>query len=141
MYCSNCGQEVSAVAIACPHCGVPPRKERHFCFNCGEAVSPAQIMCVHCGAGLAQTAALRKDKTAAGLLAIFLGSLGIHKFYLGYSRAGVTMLLLTIIAGPLTLGIVAGIMELIALIEGIIYLTKSDEEFQATYVDNQKTWF
>lgn len=78
-----------------------------------------------------------KSKVAAGLLAIFLGSLGIHKFYLGYSGAGVTMLLLTLC----TCFILSPIMAIIALVEGIIYLTMTDEAFEQTYVRNQKSWF
>ena len=82
-----------------------------------------------------------KSKIAAGLLAIFLGSLGIHKFYLGYSGAGIVMLLVTLLAGIVTLGLAAAIMSLIALIEGIIYLTKTDEQFYYTYVAGKKSWF
>ena len=78
-----------------------------------------------------------KDKVAAGLLAIFLGTLGIHKFYLGYSKAGVIMLLVSL----LTFGIGAMVMAVIALIEGIMYLTKNDEEFDAVYVRGTKEWF
>jgi TM2 domain-containing membrane protein YozV len=74
----------------------------------------------------------------AGLLAILIGSLGIHKYYLGMSGAGTIMLLVSV------LGCVVGgsmVMGVIALIEGIIYLTKSDEEFHQTYVVDQKQWF
>ncbi|HUB68482.1 MAG TPA: TM2 domain-containing protein [Candidatus Methylacidiphilales bacterium] len=76
-------------------------------------------------------------KLAAGLLGIFLGSLGIHKFILGYSKAGIIMLLVSL----LTCGIGATVMGIIGLIEGIIYLTKSDEEFVATYINGKKEWF
>lgn len=79
----------------------------------------------------------KKEKLVAGLLGILLGSLGIHKFYLGYTKEGVIMLLVSL----LTCGIGAVIMEIIGLIEGIMYLVKSDEEFQATYVDSHKGWF
>ena len=79
----------------------------------------------------------RKDKTAAGLFAIFLGSLGIHKFYLNYTKEGVIMLLVSI----LTCGIGASVMGIIGLIEGILYLTRTDEEFQSLYVDGYKGWF
>ena len=78
-----------------------------------------------------------KSKVAAGILGILLGALGIHKFYLGYTSTGVIMLLVSI----LTLGFGAAIMGIIGLVEGIIYLTKSDEEFYYTYVENQKKWF
>ena len=60
-----------------------------------------------------------KDKLVAGLLAIFLGTLGIHKFYLGYTKSGVIMLLVSL----LTFGVGATVMAVIALIEGILYLT------------------
>ena len=78
-----------------------------------------------------------KSKIAAGLLAIFLGTLGIHKFYLGYSTQGIIMLLVSL----LTLGIGAIVMGIIALVEGIIYLTKSDADFYAIYVEGRKAWF
>lgn len=140
MYCTNCGKPVSEAAVACPSCGVPPRKERHFCYNCGEAVQANQVICTNCGVALAQVSGA-KSKVAAGLLAIFLGGLGIHKFYLGYTKEAVIMLLVSIIGGIITVGIASGIVGIIALVEGIIYLTKSDEEFEATYVEGHKGWF
>ncbi|MGI6045543.1 MAG: TM2 domain-containing protein [Eggerthellaceae bacterium] len=82
-----------------------------------------------------------KDHVAAGLLAIFLGGLGIHKFYLGYTNIGFIMLAITIVGGIFTLGIASAIMEIIAFIEGIIYLTRSQAEFEQTYVFNKKEWF
>jgi TM2 domain-containing membrane protein YozV len=76
-------------------------------------------------------------KILAGILAILLGPLGIHKFILGYQKEGIIMLLVSI----LTCGIGAGIMGLIGLIEGIIYLTKTDEDFYQIYQINQKPCF
>jgi len=64
-------------------------------------------------------------KLAAGLCAIFLGQLGIHKFILGYTSAGVIMLVLTIV----TCGIAGIVMHVIGIIEGIMYLTKSVRSF------------
>lgn len=98
-------------------------------------------MCISCGAGLARTSGGSKSRVTAGLLAIFLGGLGIHKFYLGYNTEGLTMLLVAVIGGIVTLGILSGAMGLIALIEGIIYLGKSDEDFEITYVNAKKGWF
>ena len=77
------------------------------------------------------------NKIPAGICGILLGSLGIHKFILGYTGAGLIMLLVTI----LTCGIAGVVTHLIGLIEGIIYLCKSDEEFVRTYVDGRKEWF
>ncbi len=76
-------------------------------------------------------------KIAAGICAILIGSFGIHKFILGYTKEGVIMLLGTI----LTCGFGAIITSVIGLAEGIIYLTKTDEEFMNTYVVNKKGWF
>ena len=86
-----------------------------------------------------------KSKVAAGILAILLGGLGIHKFYLGYTAQGLILLALLIV-GFILLFVVIGAFLLLAigvicLIEGIIYLTKSDEEFHQTYVVGKKPWF
>lgn len=70
-------------------------------------------------------------KVTAGILAILLGGLGVHKFYLGYTTEGIIMILL----------LFCGISPIIALIEGIIYLTKSDPEFYWTYEAAKKPWF
>ena len=77
------------------------------------------------------------NKIPAGICGILLGSLGIHKFILGYTGAGLVMLLATV----LTCGIAGVVMHLIGLIEGIIYLCKSDEEFVRIYVAGRKEWF
>ena len=76
-------------------------------------------------------------KLAAGLLAIFLGAFGIHKFVLGYTTPAVIMLLVSL----LTCGVGGFVMGVIGLIEGIIYLTKTPQEFQALYIDGRKEWF
>ena len=70
-------------------------------------------------------------------MGILLGSLGIHKFILGYTGAGAILLVVTLA----TCGVAGVVMHIIGLIEGIIYLTKSDEEFVRTYVDNRREWF
>ena len=81
-----------------------------------------------------------KSKIAAGLLAIFLGWLGIHKFYLGYTGPGVVLLLCGTI-GLFVFFIPPIIASIIGLIEGIIYLTKPDDEFDQEYVVQRKSWF
>lgn len=73
-------------------------------------------------------------KVVAGVLAILLGWLGVHKFILGYTTEGILLILFSIV----TCGIAGSI---IGLIEGIIYLTKSDQEFYHTYQANKKGWF
>ncbi len=76
-------------------------------------------------------------KIPAGICGILLGALGVHKFILGYTKEGLIMLLVTV----LTFGFLSPIMGIIGLIEGIIYLTKPDDEFVATYVTGKKGWF
>ncbi len=71
-----------------------------------------------------------EKKVVAGIFGILLGSLGIHKFYLGYTKEGIIQLVVSLLT--------CGIGGIIGFIEGIIYLTKSDEEFVATYVTGKK---
>lgn len=82
-----------------------------------------------------------KDHVAAGLLGIFLGWLGIHKFYLGYSTTGFIMLAVTVLGSLFTFGLAASVMALIGVIEGIVYLVKSQSEFEQLYVFNKREWF
>lgn len=82
-----------------------------------------------------------KNKIAAGLLGIFLGALGIHKFYLGYSTEGVIMLVATLVGSIITFGLASFAMGIIGIVEGVLYLVKSDEEFYYTYELGHKGWF
>ena len=82
-------------------------------------------------------AARASVKIPAGICGVLLGAFGIHKFILGYTGAGLIMLLVTI----LTCGIAAFPIWVIGLIEGIIYLTKPDEEFVRIYMDGRREWF
>ena len=72
-------------------------------------------------------------KLAAGLLGILLGAFGANKFYLGYINEGIIQIVLNIVT--------CGIATVIPFIEGIIYLTMSDEQFDRTYVQDRKPWF
>ena len=76
-------------------------------------------------------------KVLAGILGILIGAFGIHKFVLGYKKEGLIMLLCTVF----TCGILGAIMSIVGLVEGIIYLTKTDQEFYQTYQVGQKPWF
>lgn len=115
-----------------------------MCTNCGTSLSfnqgPMQPMP---GAKIPGA----DKKIAAGICGILIGGLGIHKFILGYQQEGIIYLVMFAVAFILTmiscgflffLLMIPGIM---GLIEGIIYLTKSDEEFVQTYIVNKKPWF
>jgi TM2 domain-containing membrane protein YozV len=72
-------------------------------------------------------------KILCGILGILLGGLAVHKFVLGYTKTAIIQLIVSIVT--------CGLGSLIGLIEGIIYLTKTDEEFVSTYITGRKEWF
>lgn len=74
-----------------------------------------------------------EKKLAAGLLGILLGTFGANKFFMGYINEGIIQIVLNIIT--------CGVATVIPFIEGVIYLTMSDEQFDRTYVQNKKAWF
>lgn len=74
-----------------------------------------------------------EKKVLAGICGILLGSLGIHKFILGYTKEGIIQIVISLVT--------CGAGGIIGLIEGIIYLTKTDEEFVNTYITNKRGWF
>lgn len=78
-----------------------------------------------------ETSKPESKRMTAGILAILLGALGVHKFYLGYTKEGIIQLVLGL----------CGVGGIIGLIEGIMYLTKTDEDFVNTYQVGQKPWF
>jgi TM2 domain-containing membrane protein YozV len=127
----------------CTKCGAVNDDTAQYCTNCqalltapvGSGYQPMQS--VNPGAMTDWKAAGGDKKIVAGILAILLGSLGIHKFILGYTTEGVIMLLISV----LSCGVLAVIPSIIGIIEGIMYLTKSDEDFVRTYIQSKKGWF
>ena len=83
------------------------------------------------------SAYVRDKRILAGVMGILFGGLGVHKFILGYTGTGLIMLLTTV----LTFGLAGIVMHPIGLIEGIIYLSKSDAEFEQTYMIGRRSWF
>ena len=110
-----------------------------FCKQCGKPIDDGQELCEECktqtGASNAQETVVEeqttstnanpatpsKSKIAAGLLGIFLGSFGVHNFYLGYTGKAVAQLLITL----LTCGFGAFVSSIWGLVEGILILTGS----------------
>jgi TM2 domain-containing membrane protein YozV len=72
-------------------------------------------------------------KIVAGVLALLLGSLGVHKFILGYTTEGIIQIVISVVT--------CGIGGIVPFIEGIIYLVKTDDEFYQTYQVNKRGWF
>lgn len=155
--CPHCQATVSVPSeqagqvASCPQCAgrfqvpipiAPPVIQP--AFNTGTSNPASNIQ----SAGLATPEAREfvGRKIAAGILGILVGNLGIHKFLLGYPATGTIMLASTILGAitgaclviPLLLPIA---MQIIGFIEGILYLTKSDEEFYRTYGVGKREWF
>lgn len=139
---------------ACPQCGFHPKQGDQHCRMCGASTLPGQVMCTECGHDLTiamRTAAAAKapgaasasdkNRTTAALLGLFFNAFGAHKFYLGYTREGWIMLIGGLGLGILTAGVGALPMTAVGIIEGLIYLSKSEEDFQQTYVVGHKGWF
>ncbi len=82
-----------------------------------------------------------EKKIPAGICGILLGALGVHKFILGYTTEGIIMLVAGLVGGLFTCGIGSVVVGVIGLIEGIVYLVKTDEEFVNTYVKEKRGWF
>ncbi len=77
----------------------------------------------------------------AGYCGIIFGGFGIHKFILGYPAEGLIMLVVSLVGGYFTYGLTVLIMQLVGLIEGMIYLRKSHNEFVNIYFVNKQGWF
>jgi TM2 domain-containing membrane protein YozV len=127
----------------------PPTAPTKYCHACGEVIDSRAEICPKCGVrqpGMApyggssgydpELRDAASKKIAAGLCGILVGALGVHKFVLGMTMPGVIMLVISVA----TCGFGAVPMGILGLVEGIIYLTKSDEEFYQTYIVEKKEW-
>lgn len=103
MFCKNCGNEINENAVVCMGCGFEKGNGEKFCANCGNTINPGAAICTKCGAAVktvvASSGTEQKSKLVAVLLAFFLGSIGIHDFYLGYNKYGVIKIILTVCTG------------------------------------------
>lgn len=103
------------------------------CFGCGKEIHSTAMACPSCGAQLKHNV-LRtyKSKIVAGILALFFGYLGIHKFYLGQINLGILYLCCTFF-GFILSGIPSIIITIVAVVEAIVYFCTSDEVFNNKY--------
>ncbi len=119
----------------CPNCGTNLEGDAKFCASCGYEISPKSINQERDQEYNSTDNAIEpeivrtpgkpiKERMVAGILAILLGGFGVHKFYLDDMNMGLIYLLFCW----------TGIPQIIGLIEGVMYLTTTDEEFQERYV-------
>ena len=151
---------VPQLDLTCPFCQVrltvPPSQagETAACPKCGGKFQVPLPTAQHSvGTGQRHSASLNPEvesfvnkKLAVGIIGILLGGLGIHKFILGFNTSGVIMLVVSVV------GFITGMcllfpllatvaMSVVGVVEGVLYLTKSDEEFYQTYAIDKKEWF
>lgn len=119
MFCKNCGSPVDPNASVCLNCGVKVGEGGNYCHNCGSPVNPNAAVCLKCGFAVSNipVGTEQKSKLAAGLLGIFLGGLGIHNFYLGYTGKAIAQIVLSFCFG---IGAVWGFIEGILILCGKI---------------------
>ena len=114
-HCRNCATELAPYAPVCQTCGAPRGAGTNYCAVCTAQTHPQAVVCPNCGSSLRPPDA--KSKLVAGLLGIFLGGFGVHRFYLGYTQIGVIQIVVTIVT--------CGLGSLWGLVEGILILTGS----------------
>jgi hypothetical protein len=101
--------------------------DEKFCSECGAVINEKAEICPECGVRQPGAGSGGDDeRLITAVLAIVLGGLGAHKFYMGKTGQGIVYLCFSWTLIP----------ALIGLIEGIIYLTKSDEEFHEQYMQD-----
>ncbi len=147
MFCRNCSKELLNEETVCAQCGAPAGQGVNYCSNCGTYTPPNAVYCPRCGApskdennaqnqNTAQyqmpqyvqslppspVTKSKKNRLAVGIIAIVLGSMGIHNFYLGHKSRAIAQLLMTVLSF-FTCGITAIASLVWSFVEGIQILS------------------
>ncbi len=136
-YCRNCGSQIDGDADLCLDCGVNQsgtggmdqqarNDTEKYCVECGASINRKAEICPECGVRQPDVRSdASTDKIVAGIFALLLGSIGVHKFYQGNVKYGVLYLCF----------FWTGIPALLGLIEGILMLVADDAEYERRYAD------
>jgi len=122
--CSHCGKQFATqnqvARVRCPYCGtemsVAYGTQPHYAMG-GQSAG---------NVGLFEAGPSGKSRGIAGLLAILLGTFGIHYFYLGKTGAGIIFLILGLLS--------CGILGLVTVIQGILMIVMTQDDFEKKYV-------
>lgn len=134
--CINCGDQIEENTARCPNCGTNPARSlvtdggeraanEKYCTECGESIKADAEICPECGVRQQSSGETSSDQVVAGVLAIVLGFVGAHKFYQGNIKYGVLYLCFFWTAIPGLLG----------LVEGILMLIADEAEYEEKYAD------
>ena len=132
--CPECGKQYSTQEkvsrVKCPYCGA----ETNVSYSDQEPSQWQQF-----GQQTARTVddvfsngPSGRSRGIAGLLAILVGAIGVHYFYIGKTGAGVVFLLATL----LSCGLLGVVTEIVSLIQGILFFTSTQEEFESRWVNS-----
>lgn len=137
-YCINCGSQIDDDASVCTSCGVNQdtnlegshgerTADEKYCHDCGARINKQAEICPDCGVAQRTTgrSSPSNEQAVAGILAILLGGIGVHKFYQGRTKLGLLYLCL----------FWTGIPALLGLIEGILMLLADEDEYEEKWAD------
>lgn len=135
-HCTNCGGGLTDTAEVCTDCGPDERaitdgghddrgEREKYCVECGASIAKQAEICPECGVRQPGSGSTDSDQVAAGVLALLLGGLGAHKFYQGNTKLGVIYLCF----------FWTGIPALLGLVEGILILIADEDEYERKFAD------
>ncbi|SFS42532.1 TM2 domain-containing protein [Halostagnicola kamekurae] len=134
--CTNCGDHIEGNTARCPNCGASQETplvtdggeraaDEKYCTECGELIKEDAEICPECGVRQQSSGETSSDQVVAGVLAIVVGFVGAHKFYQGNIKYGVLYLCF----------FWTGIPALLGLVEGILMLVADEAEYEEKYAD------
>ncbi|MBR2213990.1 MAG: TM2 domain-containing protein [Eubacterium sp.] len=136
MFCTNCGEQMQDGQAVCTKCGFAKDTGNKYCGNCGAEIQPQQAVCTQCGCVVNEAKKQAEaNKASAGdqvggqdkivviLVAIFIGTLGIHNFIMGETKKGVFKLVMSLVGGwfcglGVLVSLILTIMDIVKIASG-----------------------